>query len=142
MACDALRIVWPNPMPSETPGEIPDEIRSNLVEAKQCASVQAWRATVTMCRRAIQMACLDKGAIPSDTLVKQIDHLKSGGIITADIHEWATIVRWVGNSGAHPDNTTVDKESAETMLDLAEQFLHVLYVAPAKAAAHRAKIGR
>lgn len=134
--------VWPYPMPSATASEIPEDIRNNLVEAKKCASVEAWRAAVTMCRRAIQMSCIQKGANPRDTLVLQINHLKDNSIITADLHDWATVVRWVGNDGAHPGGTEPDKGDAMTMIDLAEQFLHVLYVAPAKAAAHRAKIGK
>lgn len=95
-----------------------------------------------MCRRAIQMACIEKGATPTDKLVAQINTLKNNSVITADIHEWATVIRWVGNDGAHPEGIKVDEEDAVGMIDLAEQFLHILYVAPAKAAAPRAKIGK
>lgn len=134
--------IWPSPFPSPTAKEIPQSVRENLLEAKRCASVNAWRAGVVMCRRALQMACIDKGASDSDNLVAQINQLKANSVITADLHEWATVVRWVGNDGAHPGGAQVDKEDAENMLDLTEQFLHVLYVAPAKAAAHRAKLGK
>ncbi|WP_339094621.1 DUF4145 domain-containing protein [Deinococcus sp. VB142] len=135
-------IIYPYPFPSPTSSEIPEEIRANLMEAKSCMSVNAYRATVVMCRRALQMACINKGANVSDNLVAQINHLKTAAVITADLHEWATVVRWVGNDGAHPGGAGVDKEDAENMLELTEQFLHVLYVAPAKAAAHRAKLGK
>lgn len=135
-------VVWPNPMPSETAAEIPPPIRENLIEAKQCNAVSAFRATVVMCRRAIQMACVDRGANRNDSLVVQIKSLKQNGVITNELHEWATVVRWVGNDGAHPGGVEPDAEDASAMLDLAEQFLHVLYVAPAKAAAHRAKLGK
>ena len=134
--------IWPTPMPSRTASEIPIEIRENLIEAKSCAAVNAYRASFVMCRRALQMACIDKGASASDNLVAQINYLKTAAVITADLHEWATVVRWVGNDGAHPGGAEIDKEDAENMLDLTEQFLHVLYVAPAKAAAHRAKLGK
>ena len=136
------RTIYPHPLPSSTAKEIPEEIRKTLIEAKLCASVKAWQASVTMCRRAIQMACIEKGAIASDKLVTQINTLKDKSIITADIHEWATVIRWVGNDGAHPGGIKVDEEDAVGMIDLAEQFLHILYVAPAKAAAHRTKIGK
>lgn len=139
---DQGAVVWPNPMPSDTSSDIPNNIRGNIIEAKKCNSVSSWRATVVMCRRAIQMACLEKGANPSDNLISQINYLKSSNIITQDLHEWATIVRWVGNDGAHPGGIEPDSEDASSMLDLAEQFLHVLYVAPARAAAHRAKLGK
>ncbi|WP_425147384.1 DUF4145 domain-containing protein [Deinococcus sp.] len=134
--------IWPQPLPSDTPKEIPQDIRGNLIEAKMCASISAWRASGTMCRRAIQMASLERGAPLNKTLVEQIKFIKDAGIITNDIHEWATIVRWVGNGGAHPGGVEAGKENAEVMLELTEQFLYVLYVAPAKAATHRAKIGK
>ncbi|AXG99364.1 DUF4145 domain-containing protein [Deinococcus wulumuqiensis] len=133
-------IIWPTPMPSTTASEIPIEIRENLIEAKSCAAVNAYRASVVMCRRALQMACIGRGANAEDNLVAQINYLKTAAVITGDLHEWATVVRWVGNDGAHPGGAEIDKEDAENMLDLTEQFLHVLYVAPAKAAAHRAKL--
>lgn len=142
MFCETKGWVFPTPFPTPTASEIPKDIRRDLDEAKQCMSVDSLRATVVMCRRALQMACIDKGANAGDNLVAQINQLKANSVITADLHEWATVVRWVGNDGAHPGGAEVDKEDAENMLDLTEQFLHVLYVAPAKAAAHRAKLGK
>ncbi|GAA4009318.1 hypothetical protein GCM10022631_22140 [Deinococcus rubellus] len=88
------------------------------------------------------MACIDRGAPTNTNIVGQINYLRDDHIITNEVHEWATVVRWVGNDGAHPGGSEPDQEDASAMIDLAEQFLHVLYVAPAKAAAHRAKIGK
>ena len=39
-------------------------------------------------------------------------------------------MRWIGNDAAHPA-AEVTKDDAEDILKLAEQFLHVIYVAPA-----------
>ena len=89
-----------------------------------------------MARRCIQNACLEKGAKEKD-LVKQIKELCQLGIITKDIEEWATVVRWVGNDAAHPGKDPVKIEDAEDCLKLAEQFLHVIFVTPAVAKARR-----
>lgn len=91
-----------------------------------------------MARRAIQNACLNKGAKKGD-LVNQINELQQQGIITNDIKEWATAVRWIGNDAAHPNKDEVTKEDPEDVLHLAEQFLHVLYVTPALFAAQKMK---
>lgn len=78
----------------------------------------------------MQSAAVEKGA-KKDRLADQIAELASQGKITVDLKEWADAVRWVGNDAAHPGGNPVSKEDAEEVLKLAEQFLHVLYVAPA-----------
>jgi len=94
-----------------------------------------------MSRRAIQAACLQKGASKGD-LVNQIKHLEKNGTITKDLSEWATVIRWIGNDAAHPNKDNVELADAQDILDMAEQFLHVLYVTPAKAKSQRTKKGK
>ena len=77
-----------------------------------CFSVGCYRACAVMARRCIQNACRKKGAKEKD-LVKQINELCQLGIITKDIEEWATVVRWVGNDAAHPGKDPVKIEDAE-----------------------------
>lgn len=130
------RTIYPNPLPSPTDSNIPKELAVDLDEAKMCFSVECHRACAVMARRCIQKACIEKGAKEKD-LVKQIKELCQLGIITKDIEEWATVVRWVGNDAAHPGKDPVTKEDAEDCLKLAEQFLHVIFVASAVAKARR-----
>jgi len=52
------------------------------------------------------------------------------------------VVRLVGNDGAHPLNDPVTRGDAIVILELAEQFLQVIYVAPAIARAQRVRMGR
>jgi hypothetical protein len=134
-------IVYPNPLPSPSDSSIPQAIRDDLDEAKQCFSVSAWRGAAVLARRAMQSAALDKGATKS-RLVDQIGELQVKGAITLDLKEWADVVRWVGNDAAHPGGTAVTKDDAEAILELAEQFLNVLYVTPALAGALRKKLGK
>ena len=94
-----------------------------------------------MARRCIQNACLQKGTVAKD-LVNQIIELADKGIITKDIAEWATVVRWVGNDAAHPGKDEVKKEDAKDCLELAEQFLHVIFVTSAIAKARRTARGK
>ena len=94
-----------------------------------------------MSRRAIQAAAIEKRA-SGRNLEDQIIDLAARVIITADLKNWATAVRWVGNDSAHPGGDSVTKADAEDILDLAEQFLNVIYVSPAKAQIHLAKRAR
>ncbi len=136
------RSIYPYPFPPPTDERIPDYIRKDIDEAKLCFSVGAFRACAVMARRAIENACIDKGASKSKKLHEKISELAEKGIITKDIKEWADVVRWVGNDAAHPGKEMVTKEDAEDILKLAEQFMHVIYVAPAIAKEQRKKRGR
>ena len=133
--------VFPTPLPKPTSEDIPQAIRSDLDEAKICVSASAYRAAAVMARRAMQVAAKDKGAA-EDKLVSQIHELQKSGKITTDLKDWADAVRWVGNDAAHPNGAEVTREDAEDVLHLAEQFLHVLYVAPAVAAGLRKRLGK
>jgi len=121
--------IYPTPQPPPSDARIPEKVRKDLVEAKITFSVQAFRACAVMARRAIQSACIDKGATKTD-LIGQIEELTSQGIITKDTRNWATAVRWVGNDAAHPNSAKVTREDAENILRLGEQFLQAIYVAP------------
>jgi hypothetical protein len=135
--------VLPSPRPSPTNERIPDHIRRDLDEAKRCQTVSASRACVAMARRAMQAACLLKGADAKKRLFEQIDQLAAIGIITADLRASAHEVRHLGNDGAHPpkepESDQVSEEDADDALELAEQFLEVVFVLPALAAERRAK---
>jgi len=126
---------------------IPTPIREDLEEAYKCQSVQAWRAAVTMARRALQNICLEKGAPATRTitlktgksketkndLINQINWLYDERVITKDLKDWAHEIRTVGNSGAHPgeaeDTLPVAQQDAEDILSLVEAFCGPLYIA-------------
>jgi hypothetical protein len=133
--------VYPHPLPQPTDAHVPEHIRADLDEAKQCFAVSCWRAAAIMARRTMQSAAIEKGAV-NGPLGDQIAELAAKGKITVDLKEWADVVRWVGNDAAHPGGQPVTREDAEEVLKLAEQFLHVLYVAPAMAKKLRTKRGK
>ena len=100
-------LIYPTPLPSPTDSRIPNPMHQDLAEAKRCYSVEAYRACAVIARRAMQNACIEKGA-NKQKLVDQINELKANGTITKDLKEWADVVRWVGNDAAHPNNDDVD----------------------------------
>jgi hypothetical protein len=62
LVCNRCEIIYPNELPSPTDKNIPDPMRTDLIEAKTCYSVSAYRGCAVLARRAIQSTCLDKGA--------------------------------------------------------------------------------
>jgi HEPN domain-containing protein len=134
-------MIYSFPSPHPTDKNIPPVPARDLDEAKVRFSVACYRACAVMARRCIQVACKQKGAASGD-LVDQISELSKKGVITKDIEEWATVVRWAGNDAAHANKDDVTKEDAEDCLKLAEQFMHVIFVTPAVAKARRAARGK
>ena len=86
-------------------------------------------------RRAIQATVAERRA-PEGNLLSQIDWLAAQGVITKDIATWAHEVPFVGNDGAHPPGKATESD-AKDAVELAEQFLAVVYVSPAIAEARK-----
>ena len=94
-----------------------------------------------MCRRAIQASCIAQGAGKDKKLVAQIDELATKGLITGPLKEFAHEVRLEGNTGAHPDTDGLDEvtdKDANAIIEFTREYLHHVYVMPAKLRARRA----
>ena len=126
---------YPSGKPNEiVSGEIPDGISADFKEALRCQFVNAYRATATMCRRALQSSCQDLGAV-GDHLVHQIEDLAKQGKITAALHEMAHTVRLIGSAGAHPDKDGLEDvglDDASDLIEFSREFYDHVYVMPAK----------
>jgi len=135
---DRVRRVYPLPSfdPSDYHEAIPEKIREDLAEADRCYHADAFKAAVTMNRRAIQRIVLDKIKDPSikkKPLWQQIDALFSAGFITQHLKDTAHEIRHFGNFGAHPsddklDNTT--QEDATAIDQLTMDLVRTIYIVP------------
>ena len=126
------------PKPHES---IPPQVADDYIEAIKCFDVGTWKASVVMCRRALQGSVIEKGA-KEDKLVDQIDELYGQQIITKDIKDWAHEIRLTGNIGAHPDKDgleDVTEEDAKELIDFMEEYLNYVYIMPSKVERKRAK---
>ena len=94
--------VFPHAMPKVVGTRIPERAMGDFIEARQCFSVQAYRAAGAMARRALQECCLDHGADADLKLGQQIDWMAEQRIVTNAIKDWAHEVRLTGNDCAHP----------------------------------------
>jgi len=97
----------------DLPDSLPEEVLNGMIEASKCIDVEASKAAVVMSRRALQKALLLKGADKSLPLFKQIDNLKDNNIVSSDIASLAHGIRYLGNSGAHPDGDLLNNVSFE-----------------------------
>lgn len=124
---------------------IPQKVREDIAEAERCYYADAYRASITMYRRAIQNIILDKisdPAINKKRLVDQIDALFSYGLITKDLKETAHEIRHFGNFGAHPSNDELDNtssEDAEMIGQLTFDLIRTIYITPFQTAELKSK---
>jgi len=121
---------------------IPEDIADDFKEANRCFTVEAKKATVTMCRRVLQNACVSKGATPNVDLYKQIDEIESKRIINPSMKEVAHTIRKIGNWGAHPQDDPlkdVTIEDASETIKFTSEFLDEVFVRPARLLALKTK---
>lgn len=112
-------------------GEIAEQgdIYSNLLEALIAFHNGAYRATVVMCRRSLQLIAMQLGA-PNDTLKNQLEWLKTNKRIDEEDYLTATACRKFGNFGAHPSNDgleKIDKFNAEMTLKTVNHLFVKIY---------------
>ena len=120
----------PNDSVSE---EVPSEVSEDFKEALRCICVKSFKATVLMCRRALQVSCDREGAEGKD-LYTQIADLASKQRITQPLKDMAHRIRLLGKKGAHGDFSDVDdtitKKDAEDAIKFMAHYLDHVYVLP------------
>jgi hypothetical protein len=127
--------------------EIPVHIQPDFKEALRCLWVDAYNATVEMCRRALEASCLDLGAPKKKVLEEMIDALAEKRIITPHLQQAAHKIRLGGNRGAHPPQddpipppglgivvpetiTKIEKDHALAIVEFTRHFFENVYVIP------------
>jgi Domain of unknown function (DUF4145) len=116
---------------------IPEEIGEDFKEALRCTFVNAYKAAVCMCGRALEAACDDLKANGS-TLEDKIDDLAKKGQISIPLKDLAHQIRLTRNRGAHApkdekqaaNNPT--KDHADALIAFTRQFFQHVYTMPAK----------
>lgn len=118
---------------------VPSSVIEDYAEGLKCMSVGAYRAGVSMFRRAVQDSMVNLGA---DQDCDLIDQIKSVSSLTQELKDWAHNVRIFGNWGAHPQKdilNDVTEDLANEVRDFIEEFMNYTYVMPGKVAKSREK---
>lgn len=125
---------YPVGKPSDDVSEdIPPEIAVDFKEALRCRWVDAYNATVEMCRRALESSCLEQKADPKlGTLQKMIDWIHSQGKITTPLRDMAHKIRLGGDRGAHPSERIMGEQDADAVLEFTREYFDHVYVMPKK----------
>ncbi|MCK9578492.1 DUF4145 domain-containing protein [bacterium] len=118
------------PNVSKFDGAVPLNALEDFIEGVICLHNKCPRAAVSIFRRSLQAALIDRGASRKLDLIEQI---KNASFLTKDIKEWAYSIRIFGNWAAHPQSDNLkdvdEKIALETKLFL-EEFFNYVYVMP------------
>ncbi|MCX5303725.1 MULTISPECIES: DUF4145 domain-containing protein [Streptomyces] len=135
-------VIWPKQQRALSP-KVPQALRREHEEARQCFSSKAYTATAVMVRRTLEGVCIDQGISSAGSrpkpLFKMLEQMKDDGKIDGRLFEWAQELRVLGNQGAHFTGTSVSREDAADGLALAEALLDYLYVLSAQFDAFKAR---
>lgn len=83
-------------------------------------------------RKCLQIIAENKGA-EGGTLYAKLENLSSSMTLSSTVKSLSTIIREVGNDGAHPNNFEPNIGDAQDILDFLLLFIDQLYTLPEKA---------
>lgn len=110
------------------PDAVPEDVKDDFKEAITCFNAQAYKATVVMCRRAIETLADLKGARGSN-LYHKLHDLQGRGLLEFPTYNLATGIRQFGSYGAHPQQDLlkdVDRGLADLVLRIGERLIKEL----------------
>jgi hypothetical protein len=117
---------------------VPELVWKDYLEACRCFDVEAYKATVVMCRRMLQNVCRDRGAkkknakgdwISLRNQIKEAFPEKDYSLI----HSIADKVKYFGDYGAHPQDDNIDdvsQDASKSILDFSNRILEIAYIVP------------
>jgi len=95
-------------------------------EALKCYKAQAYDACVIMCRKGIEVICIDKGE-HKGSLVTKLKNMRENGILEGTLFNWTDELRLIGNDGAHSHEQIVTQRDANDSLDFFDALITYLY---------------
>ena len=109
--------------------KIPKTLSQNVIddfeEALACSRVEAYKATVAMCRRGLE-SLADELNANGGSLAQKLEDLKVKKIIAEPTYNLASGIRQFGNYGAHPQDDLlkdIDRNEATIVLNTFERVL-------------------
>jgi len=117
----------------EPPIKISDSFYKSFTEGVKCLNVSAPFAAVTMFRKCLQIIVEDKGGAGRDLKEKIQSLCGASGILTGTLETFSTVIREIGNDGAHSNPYEPSIDDAKDILKFLLLLLDYLYIFPEKA---------
>ncbi|SMO76127.1 protein of unknown function [Gracilimonas mengyeensis] len=111
---------------------VPDSIKSEIDEALDCLSVNAYHGFAALCRRSVQAICDNLGADGSTKVQNQITELLEMMGLDKEWEDMAKQIMLTGHDGAHPQLPEVNLKRASVLISLLQDLTYQLYTRPGK----------
>lgn len=105
---------------------VPPSVRRSYDEAVECFRVGAFTAAVLMARRTVEVTCFEQGYRQRNLGPKLKKMLEDQGI-DKRLFEWSSVVKDLGNAGAHESTVAVTRQDADDAISFSEAFASYLY---------------
>jgi hypothetical protein len=126
------------PKSVDLPTSVPDTVRACYAEAGRIQNA-APNAYAVMIRRALEALCDDRGAIKG-SLIRRLANLVSKGEIPPTLAEMTTVLRLLGNVGAHDTSQSVTVPQTWSMDEFFRAVIEYVYVAPSRLAKFKSEL--
>lgn len=113
---------YPIPESTTAPAYLPENIESFYIQAANCLKAKNFDASAIMSRKTLEASVKKIAPNSKGNLYERIEHLAQKNLVTADLKDWAHLIRGDGNFAAH-DDEPVTPEFAKDLLSYAEVFL-------------------
>ncbi|MDC7120264.1 DUF4145 domain-containing protein [Cellulomonas fimi] len=137
------RIISITPSPDQDGldvAHLPEDVARYYGDARRVLDAGVPDAAAVQLRKTLEAAAAHHGATDR-VLVKRIEALIEAGLVTRQFGEALTLIRQVGNVGAHASDEHVTQETVERALRFTTLFLRNLFEVPAELAAATAGAG-
>jgi hypothetical protein len=131
-------LLYPNN--HQLPNSVPNSIQQAYVEACRIQFL-APNAYAVMLRRALEAVCDDR-SVPTGTLHKRLEVLVERGELPAKLAEMTSILRMLGNAGAHHSSSPVIVPMTWGMNEFFRAIIEYVYIAPSKIEAFKRTMDR
>ena len=128
------------PKPPRLHKAVPEAIVKSYLEGARIRTT-APNAYAVMLRRALEALCDDR-TIPRGNLQERLKSLADRGEIPPVLAEMTTVLRVLGNVGAHNDSQNITVPMTWGMDDFFRAIIEYVYIAPSKLSEFKKRIER
>lgn len=121
----------PGSLFGESVKELPVLIGKLYDEARLAYSVNAFTASVLICRKLLMHIAVQKGAKEGQNFRQYVEYLDEKHFVPPDGKAWVDHIRGKGNEANH-EIVIMAKESAEDLITFIEMLLKFIYEFPAR----------
>ncbi|EGQ7914581.1 TPA: DUF4145 domain-containing protein [Vibrio parahaemolyticus] len=118
--------VWPTKDSKGLDFSVPQQVQISRAEAVASIENHLYLAASVMIGRALEATCIDYDS-SSKTIYSGLSKMKSDGVLSAEMYEWATELRLLRNQGAHANDILFQASDVEDGLDFLDAILEVIY---------------